>query len=109
MTMITQQPKRSDAGSWTFFTNHTHVLICLSQEPTIRLRDVAALVGITERAVQRIITELEEAGVITRHREGRRNSYELNLDQPLRHPLECHKTVGDVVKMVMSKSRRRSK
>jgi DNA-binding MarR family transcriptional regulator len=90
----------SDSSTWTFLTNHAHVVICLHAESNIRLRDVADRVGITERAVQRIVVDLEEAGVITRQREGRRNIYEVNLEQHLRHPIEHHRTVGDLLRMV---------
>ncbi len=82
---------------WTFLTNHSHVLLCLTEDSEMRLRDVAERVGITERAVFRIIADLEEAGVITRHREGRRNQYEVHGNQPLRHPVEKHRTVGDLL------------
>lgn len=85
---------------WTFLTNHSHVLICLAENPELRLRDVAERVGITERAVFRIIADLEGAGVITRHREGRRNQYEVHDDQPLRHAIEKHRTVGDLLGLV---------
>jgi predicted transcriptional regulator len=85
------------ATPWTFLTNHSHVLICLSEDPEVRLRDVAERVGITERAVFRIVADLEEAGVITRHREGRRNQYEVHGDRPLRHAVEEHRTVGDLL------------
>ena len=87
-------------GTWTFLTNHSHVLICLHRDPRVRLRDVAGQVGITERAVQRIVQELEEAGVITRSREGRRNAYQVNERRHLRHPIEGHCCVGDLLKMV---------
>jgi DNA-binding transcriptional regulator PaaX len=83
--------------SWTYLTNHTHVLICLSQDSEVRLRDVAEKVGITERAVQRIVAELEEAGVLVRIKEGRRNRYQINSDSPLRHPLEAHRTIADLI------------
>jgi DNA-binding MarR family transcriptional regulator len=82
---------------WTFLTNHSHVLICLAQDSEQRLREVAEKVGITERAVQRIITELEEAGVIERSRDGRRNRYTLNLETPLRHPLEAHRRIAELI------------
>lgn len=85
---------------WTFLTNHAHVLVCLSRDPESRLRDIALLVGITERAVQGIVADLEEAGVLRRERNGRRNVYELNLDRPLRHPLEQHHTIAQLVKAV---------
>jgi DNA-binding transcriptional ArsR family regulator len=87
-------------GGWTFLTNHAHVLVCLSRDPTARLRDVADMVGITERSVQGIVADLEAAGVLEREREGRRNRYKLRLDRPLRHPLEAHHTIGQLVKSV---------
>lgn len=93
------ETKAGNAG-WTFLTNHSHVLICLSQEPELRLRDVAERVGITERAVQRIIADLEEAGVLTRSRDGRRNNYEIHSTQSLRHPVEAHCKISDLLKVV---------
>ena len=83
--------------TWTFLTNHSHVLLCLAQDPEIRLRDVALRVGITERAVQRIVQELERGGVVQHIRDGRRNRYSLDTSRPLRHPLERHRTVGDLL------------
>jgi len=85
--------------TWTFLTNHSHVLICLAEEPDIRLRDVAGRVGITERAVQRIVTDLEEAGVLVRSREGRRNHYEIAPEVSLRHAVEAHNTVEDLLRL----------
>ncbi|MGD8320206.1 MAG: winged helix-turn-helix domain-containing protein [Gemmatimonadota bacterium] len=87
-------------ASWTFLTNHSHVLLCLYRDSQVRLRDVAELVGITERSVQRIVHELEEAGVIARERDGRRNSYRINPQINLRHPLESHTTVGELLRVV---------
>ena len=85
---------------WTYLTNHTHILICLAHDSELRLRDVAEKVGITERAVQRIVAELEEAGAITRIRDGRRNRYDVHLDSRLRHTLEAHCTIGDIIALV---------
>jgi DNA-binding MarR family transcriptional regulator len=82
---------------WTFLTNHAHVLICLARDPNRRLRDVAEEVGITERAVQRIVTELEQGGYLRRRRIGRRNAYELDRSRPLRHPLEDQHAVGELL------------
>lgn len=96
----TPPPPADPPTHWTFFTNHTHVLICLHQDRQVRMRDVARRVGITERAVQRIVQDLEHAGVITRSREGRRNIYRINPRQPLRHPLEAHHTVGEVLHLI---------
>lgn len=90
------------APDWTFLTNHAHVLFCLARESDIRLRDVAERVGITERAVQRIVTELEDAGYITRQRNGRRNSYEVHMHQPLRHPIESQRSVRDLLELILT-------
>ncbi len=100
-TAPVQQPQQPSAGpGWTFLTNHSHVLICLAREPDLRLRDVAGRVGITERAVQRIVADLEEAAILTRSRDGRRNRYEVHTGQTLRHSIEAHCTIGDLLKIV---------
>ncbi len=82
---------------WTFLTNHAHVLLCVSQNPEVRLRDVAEQVGITERAAQRIVAELEEAGYLARVKSGRRNTYVLNPELRLRHPLEGDHQIGELL------------
>jgi DNA-binding MarR family transcriptional regulator len=87
--------------TWTFLSNHAHVLVCLARDPHTRLRDVAEQVGITERAVFKIVTELETAEVITRIREGRRNRYELDPSARLRHPVEARCTVGSLLGMLL--------
>jgi DNA-binding MarR family transcriptional regulator len=89
-------------AGWTFLTNHAHVLVCLSKAHHDTLREVAQCVGITERAVQRIVADLEAAGIITREKEGRRNTYQVNPKAHLRHELEAHKTVGELMEMVKS-------
>lgn len=88
--------------SWTFFTNHAHVLFCLARDPDLRLREVAEEVGITERAVQRIVAELQQDGYLEVLREGRRNHYRVERDAPLRHPVEGHCTVGDILESVLA-------
>jgi DNA-binding MarR family transcriptional regulator len=90
-----------EARTWTFLSNHAHVLVCLAADPNTRVRDVAAEVGITERRVNGILADLEEAGIITVYKSGRRNSYEIDRKARLRHPLESHKTVGDLLKGVL--------
>jgi Mn-dependent DtxR family transcriptional regulator len=85
------------SDGWTFLTNHAHVLIVLADDPEARLRDVAARVGITERAVQRIVGELEAGGYVEVTREGRRNRYRVNGDLPLRHPIEAHRSIADLL------------
>ena len=85
---------------WTFLSNHGHVLVCLAVEPDVLLRDVASSIGITERAVQQIVADLERAGVILRVRVGRRNRYILRREEELRHAVEAGVTVGDLVDLV---------
>jgi predicted transcriptional regulator len=94
-------PARASAP-WTFLTNHAHVLLCIARDPLVRVRDVAARVGITERAVQRIIAELEDAGYVTHERDGRRNRYEVRREMPLRHPIERHRSVSQLIALVES-------
>ena len=88
---------------WTFFSNNAHVLVCLTHTPQPTTREIANQVGITERAVQRIVKRLVEAGVMKIEKEGRRNCYELDLDQQLRHPLESHKTIGEFIRLIDDK------
>lgn len=88
------------ASGWTFLTNHSHVLLSLYRNPDITLREVAILVGITERMVQKIVSELVDAGYLSITRVGRRNSYKLNLTIKLRHPLESHRSIGDVLRIL---------
>lgn len=90
-----------EARTWTFLSNHAHVLVCLAADPDTRVRDIAAEVGITERRVNGILSDLEDAGIITVYKTGRRNSYEIDRKARLRHPLEAHKTVGDLLKGVL--------
>ena len=90
-------------AAWTFFSNHAHVLFCLAADPGMLLRDVAAQVGITERAVQRIVADLEAAGVLARVREGRRNRYKVDPRVSLRHPVEAHRNIGDLLALVLSR------
>ena len=86
--------------SWTFLTNHAHVLAVLNADPEKVLREVAIEVGITERAVQRIVQDLEEEGFIHRERIGRQNRYRILRGQPLRHPIEAHRKIGDLLKLI---------
>jgi hypothetical protein len=92
---------------WTFLTNHAHVLVCIATEPDMRGRDIAARVGITERATQAIIADLVAEGYVIRTREGRRNRYEVRPDSPLRHPVEAGHTVGDLLHMLGQLTSRR--
>jgi MarR family len=90
----------SDKPTWTFLTNHAHVLVCIAEEPDIRGREVAERVGISERAAQSIIAGLVADGYVTRRREGRRNRYTVHERSPLRHPIESDHTVGDLLVML---------
>ena len=93
----------SDAGAgWNFFSNYAHVLVCLAENPDARLRDVAARVDITERTAHRLVIHLEEAGILMRVKEGRRNSYVIDTDARLRHPIESHCTVGELLATILS-------
>jgi hypothetical protein len=83
--------------SWTFLTNHAHVLIAIDRDPELRQRDISHAVGITVGAVQKIIHELETGGYVEHDRVGRRNRYRVNHDRPLRHPLEESHTIGDLL------------
>lgn len=94
-----------DFVSWTFFSNYAHVLVCLTQEPQPTTREMAIYVGITERAVQRIVKKMIEEGFLNVAKEGRRNRYELDLDQRLRHPLESHKTIGEFLRLMNSRNK----
>lgn len=86
-----------DEAPWTFLTNHSHVLLCIAKQADIRLSEVARLVGIGERSVHRIVHELEAAGYLRVIKEGRRNVYRIDLDRPLRHPLEADHQVRAIV------------
>lgn len=90
----------TETSTWTFLTNHAHVLLAIAAEPDLRLRDIAERVGITERAAQRIVAELEEAGYLEIRREGRRNSYRVQRNRHLRHPAEQHHRIGELIEVL---------
>ena len=90
----------SVAKSWTFLTNHAHVLIVLYNQSDLSLREVANRVGITERAVQRIVQDLEESGYLDHEKIGRKNYYSVTTNQALRHPIEAHRKIGDLLRLV---------
>lgn len=87
-------------AEWTFLTNHAHSLLCIARDPGIRLRDLATQVGVTERAAQRIVNDLVEDGYLTREREGRRNSYRVRADRPLRHPVERGHRISEILEVL---------
>ena len=91
--------KRNDSrDSWTFLTNHAAVLLSIAEQPDLRIREIADQVQITERSTQGIVSDLVDAGYLTRTREGRRNSYRIHPDAPLRHPVAAGSSVGAVIK-----------
>jgi predicted transcriptional regulator len=85
--------------SWTFLTNHGHVLIALSLDPEARIRDIAADVGITERAAQAILADLERDGYVTKIKEGRRNRYVIHHERGFRHPAESQHPISDLLRI----------
>jgi len=87
-------------SNWTLFSNHGHVLVCLARDPEARLRDVAADVGITERAVQKIVRDLQDGGMISVTKNGRRNCYRIHKKQTLRHKLQAGCKIYDLLKVV---------
>ncbi len=92
--------RMAGANGWTFLTNHAHVLVCIAEDPDILLREVAERVGITERATQRIVAELEADGYLSHERVGRRNRYQVNRERPLRHPMEDHLEIGALLRVL---------
>ena len=96
---------RDGDHSFRFVTNYAHVLQCIASDPTLRLRDIAVEVGITERTAAHIVRELEEAGYLTKTRAGRRNHYEVHGELPLRHPQHRHHTVGELIRFLDGSTR----
>jgi DNA-binding MarR family transcriptional regulator len=104
MNLISGDSQQSSASAsparWDFLTNHAHVLTCIADDPGIRLRDIGAAVGITERAAHRILSELVEEGYVRREREGRRNRYTVVKDRPMRHPLVEEREIGELLEIL---------
>jgi hypothetical protein len=95
-----EYPTPFSAPGWTFLTNHAQVLVCISDDPGVRLRDIGQRVGITERAAHRIVAELATAGYITRQRNGRRNQYTINAHFPLPDPIAREQNVGELLEVL---------
>lgn len=89
-----------NVSNWTFLTNHAHVLLCIVKKRDVRLRDIAEVVGITERAAHRIVSDLVEAGFVDVKREGRCNTYTIHPEKYLRHPIEAHRQVVDLIRLI---------
>jgi hypothetical protein len=94
-------------ANWTFLTNHARVLLCIAHDPGVRLRDLAASLGITERSAYGIVTDLAEAGYVIKQRNGRRNRYQIQAHLPLPEPSSQERTVGDVLALLAGTGARR--
>ena len=102
-----KKPASTEASqTWTFLSNHAHVLVCVAKNPDVRLSEVAALVGIRERTVHRIVHDLLDAGYISVTKDGRNNVYSVDLDKPLRHPLEADHNIQAITAPLLKKVRR---
>ncbi len=88
-------------ANWTFLTNHARALVCIAHDPGMRLRDIAAALGITERSAYAIVTELAEAGYVVKERDGRRNRYEIQAHLPLRDSVARERTIGEVLDVLV--------
>jgi hypothetical protein len=86
---------------WSFFTNHARVLICITDDPGVRLRDIATMVGITERSAYGIVTELATAGYVVKEKDGRRNRYHVQAHLPLRESIGRERTIGEVLDLLV--------
>jgi hypothetical protein len=87
-------------ANWTFLTNHARVLLCIAHDPGVRLRDIAASLGITERSAYGIVTDLADAGYVVKQKDGRRNRYEIQTHLPLPEPTSRESTVGEVLALL---------
>ena len=91
-------------ADWSFLTNHARVLLCIARDPGVRLRDIAARVGVTERTAYGIVTDLTEAGYVVKHKDGRRNRYQIQAHLPLRRPLPApdsrERTIGEILTLL---------
>ena len=92
--------------SWTFVTNHARVLLCIARDPGVRLRDLAARLGITERSAHAIIADLTAAGYVVKHKHGRRNRYQIQAHLPLPEPASREPAIGDVLALAGVRRRR---
>jgi hypothetical protein len=95
-------------GSWSFLTNHSRVLLCVAHDPGARLRDIAAMVGVTERCAFDIVTDLVAAGYVVRDKDGRRNRYRIQEHLPLRDPISRDRTVGEMLDLLVGVNAQRN-
>lgn len=96
-------PRTGSVPAWTFLTNHGHVLVCIAQNPDVRLTEIADMVGIGERATHRIVSELVGDGYVVRSKQGRCNRYTVDYSRPLRHPLEAEHTIGEIFRALAAR------
>ena len=89
-------------AEWTFLTNHARALVCIADDPGVRLRDIAAAVGITERTAFGVVADLSEAGYVVKERDGRRNRYEIQRHLPLAEPTKRERTIGEMLELLGS-------
>jgi DNA-binding IclR family transcriptional regulator len=87
-------------ATWTFLTNHAQVLLCIARNPQLTSKEIATQVGITERAVQRLLDDLAKADYISRTRDGRRNVYEIHPERPMRHPAQQGRAIADLLNLL---------
>ena len=87
-------------ANWSFLSNHGRVLLCIADDPAMRLRDIAARLGITERRAHGIVTDLTEAGYVAKRKDGRRNRYQIHADLPLPEPASQQRTIGEFLAML---------
>jgi DNA-binding MarR family transcriptional regulator len=106
MRVATKEPESPKVPTWTFLSNHAHVLLCIARNPEITMKSISELVGITERAVQRIVADLVQQEYLRRDKDGRRNRYTISAHKPLRHPIEAHRNVDAILDLVLSKKER---
>jgi DNA-binding transcriptional ArsR family regulator len=88
-------------GSWSFLTNHARALLCIAHDPGVRVRDLAAMVGVTERSAHAMVTDLVDAGYVVKDKDGRRNRYRIQEHLPLRDPITQERTIGEVLDLLV--------
>jgi predicted transcriptional regulator len=91
-------------AEWSFLTNHARVLLCIAHDPGVRLRDIAARTGVTERTAYGIVTDLTEAGYVVKHKDGRRNRYQIQAHLPLPEPGSRERTIGEILALLTGAS-----
>ena len=89
-------------GNWSFLTNHARALLCIAHDPGVRVRDLAAMVGVTERSAHDMVTDLVDAGYVVKDKDGRRNRYRIQEHLPLRDPITPERTVGEMLELLVS-------